>query len=354
MKTSGPRLRRGTRADRPSGSVSLGSRLRIKQLSGLYVWIAIIGVFSLAVPTIFPTPLTVETILGDNAIAGLLALGALLAFAAGLIDLSFASIAGLALTSAVWMSIHTDLPSPLIVLIVVVGGGVIGAISGALVTRLGMSSLVTTLAVSTVTLGLAELVTGGNTLTAKWSSQFQAFGQGFIGVVPLPFIYLIVFAAVLYFVLEHTTTGRRVLATGSNIAAARLAGIRVARIQLLTLCLSGAVAGFAGAVLAAKIGSATTATGPGFLLASVAALFLGETQILGRVNVWGTVLATLLIGTGVKGLQLLGAQPWVNDFFNGMLLLLAVALAARTRITVGPKARSDLEPESPTPKEYNT
>jgi ribose transport system permease protein len=310
---------------------SLVERLRLHQLSGLYVWAAIAIYFSIAEPDIFPTSLTVKTILGDNAITGLLALGALLAFASGLIDLSFASIAGLGLTSATWLSIHSGLPGLTIALLMIVGGGCIGAISGLLITRLGLSSLVTTLAVSTVCLGLAEFVTGGNTLTAEWSPDFQQLGQGYIWVIPIPFIYLMVLALLLYFVLEHTTAGRRVLATGSNPAAARLAGIRVARVQVLALCLSGAVAGFAGTVLAAKIGSATTATGPGFLLAGVAALFLGETQIRRRVNVWGTLLAVLLIGTGIKGLQLMGAQPWVNDFFNGTLLLLAVALAARLR-----------------------
>jgi ribose transport system permease protein len=135
----------------------------------------------------------------------------------------------------------------------------------------------------------------------------------------------------MYVVLEHTPVGRRLLATGSNLSAARLAGLRVRRIQTASLVFSGAVAGLAGVLLSAKIGAATTETGPGYLLAAIAALFLGETQIRSRVNVWGTVLAVYLIGTGVKGLQLLGAAPWVNDFFNGCVLLLAVGLAARGR-----------------------
>jgi ribose transport system permease protein len=322
-------------ASSTSHRASVAGKLRLQQLSGLYVWIVIIGLFWVAEPDIFPTELTVKTILGDNAIAGLLALGALLAFASGLIDLSFAAVAGLALTSATLMSINTGLPGLLIALVMVVGGGSIGAISGVLITRLGLSSLVTTLAMSTVCLGLAEYVTGGNTLTAQWSTGFQNLGQGYVWIIPYPFLYLLVLAVVLYVVLEHTTAGRRVLATGSNRTAARLAGIRVARVQVLTLCLSGAVAGFAGTVLAAKIGSATSSTGPGYLLAGVAALFLGETQVRNRVNVWGTVLAVLLIGTGIKGLQLMGAQPWVNDFFNGTLLLIAVGLAARTRSASG-------------------
>ena len=307
------------------------ARLRVDRFSGIYVWILLIAFFSLTAPDTFPTTLTVKTILGDNSVTGLLALGALLAFASGLIDLSFANIAGLSLAVSTWLSIHTGIPAVPIVAIVVLGGAVVGALSGIFITRFGVNSLVTTLAVSSVALGLAGLVTAGNTLTGQWSSSFHEFGQGYVWVIPLPALYLLALALVLYYVLEHTGPGRRVLAVGSNSEAARLAGVRVARIQVGALMVSGAVAGFTGALLAAKVGVATTQTGPGYLLAAVAALFLGETQVRSRVNVWGTVIAVFLIGTGIKGLQLLGADPWVNEFFNGTVLLLAVGLAARSR-----------------------
>jgi ribose transport system permease protein len=310
-------------------------RLGLDRFSGLYVWAALLVGFSLAAPETFPTTLTLKTTLGDYSITALLALGALLPFAAGLIDLSFASVAGLAMVTATWLSMHTGIPAGLITVIVVGAGAVIGLLSGLFVTRLGVNSLVTTLAVSTVALGLAELVTEGNTLSAQWSRSFQGVGQGYVWVLPLPAVYVLVLAVVLYFVLEHTPVGRRILATGSNPSASRLAGLRVQRIQAATLAISGAIAALAGVLLAAKIGSATTATGPGFLLAAIAALFLGETQIRSRVNVWGTVLAVLLIGTGVKGLQLLGAAPWVNNFFNGAVLLLAVGMAAQGRGAAG-------------------
>jgi ribose transport system permease protein len=214
---------------------------------------------------------------------------------------------------------------------VVTGGASVGLLTGLFVTRLGVNSLVATLGVSTVALGLARLVTGGNTLSGDWSGSFQELGQGYLWVIPLPAVYVFGLAVALYYVLEHTTAGRRILAVGGNPSASRLAGLRVHRIQTTTLVVSGAVASVAGVVLAAKIGSATTETGPGFLRAAIAALFLGETQLRSRVNVWGTVIAVFLIGTGIKGLQLLGAAPWVNDFFNGAVLLLAVGVAARAR-----------------------
>ena len=307
--------------------------LRVDRLSGLYVWVALIVLFSIAAPNSFPTTLTVKTTLADNAVTGLLAIGAVLPFAAGLIDLSFASLAGLAMVTSTWMSIHTGLPGPLILVIMIIGGAAFGSFSAAFVTRLGVNSLVVTLGVATVALGLAEFVSDGNTLTAQWSSGFDKFGQAYVWVFPLPALYLLALAAATYYLLEHTVPGRRTLASGANPTASRLAGLRVSRIQTLTLMFSGAVAGFTGVVLATLIGAATTETGPGFLLPAVAALFLGETQIRNRVNVWGTVLAVFLIGTGIKGLELLGAAPWVNDFFNGAVLLLAVGVAARASKT---------------------
>jgi ribose transport system permease protein len=307
------------------------ARLRLDRLAGLYVWLILIAFFAFAAPNSFPTTLTLKTTLADNSVTGLLALGALVPFAAGLIDLSFAGIAGLSLVAVTWLSIHTGLPGPAIAVIAILSGSACGLGSGLFITRLGVNSLVVTLGVSTVALGLSELVSAGNTLTAQWSTSFQNIGQGYVWVFPLPALYLLVVAIAVYYVIEHTPIGRRVLATGSNPSAARLAGLRTARIHTLSLVVSGAVAGLVGIVLATQIGVATTETGPGFLLPAVAALFLGETQIRARVNVWGTVLAVFLIGTGIKGLELMGAAPWVNDFFNGAVLLLAVGVAARAR-----------------------
>src|ERR671937_359792 len=116
-------------ASRPAGARRRSVRLvapRADRLSGLYVWVALIVVFSLAAPDTFPTSLTLKTTLGDSSITALLALGALLPFAAGLIDLSFASVAGLAMVVATWLSIHTGLPPALIAAIVVAGGAAIG------------------------------------------------------------------------------------------------------------------------------------------------------------------------------------------------------------------------------------
>jgi ribose transport system permease protein len=135
----------------------------------------------------------------------------------------------------------------------------------------------------------------------------------------------------MYVWLEHMPSGRRLLATGNNYNAAKTVGIKVTKIQFLSLVASAVMAGFAGVVLLAEIGSATDSTATAYLLPALAALFLGTTQVINRVNVLGTLVAIYLLGIGIKGLQLHGAAPWIQDFFDGLVLLTAVALASRGR-----------------------
>jgi ribose transport system permease protein len=130
-------------------------------------------------------------------------------------------------------------------------------------------------------------------------------------------------------VLERTPLGRRIYATGGNIEAAKLAGVRTSVIIVGSLMVCGAVAALGGILLTARLGNADPTVGPSFLLPAFTAAFLGSTQFRrGRFNVWGTVLAVYVLAVGVKGLQLSGAPVWIPDAFNGAALILAVGMAA--------------------------
>ena len=135
----------------------------------------------------------------------------------------------------------------------------------------------------------------------------------------------------IYILIEYLPVGRYLYASGGNPVAARLAGVRVDRIVYGSLVASSLVAGITGVVLAARIGTASPDIGPSYLLPAFSAVFLGSTQIKpGRVNVLGTLIAIYLLATGVKGLQLAGAPSYTDDLFNGLALIIAVALAARS------------------------
>jgi ribose transport system permease protein len=311
---------------RASARRSVAARLGLVQFSGVYGLVIIIVLFGFLEPDLFLSKSNVNLILVNSAITGILALGVLVPLAAGLLDLSFASVAGFSLIFTAWMSNHVGINSFLIAGLSVLVSGVFGLVSGLLVAYLSLDSLIVTLGMSSVALGLTQLITNGNTIDGVFDSSFQALGLHSVGVVPYLAIVLFVGAVLLYLWLEHTPGGRFVLTTGSNLTAARLAGLKVRKIQILTLTFSALVAGLAGALLMSRTATGTDTTGQGYLLPVVAGLFLGTTQIRTRPNVWGTILGVYLLGTGIQGIQLEGNAPWVNSLFNGIVLLIAVAI----------------------------
>jgi ribose transport system permease protein len=303
----------------------------LRRLGGIYALAALVGLFTLIDSSGFPTSTTFTLILSTQAVTGILALGALVPLAAGCLDLSFASIAGFAAVSGAWLSANTGINDAVIVLIVIGCSMGFGLISGAMVAGWRLNSLIVTLGVASVATGVTEYIANGLTMTVGFGTTLTNVGQGGIGIVPYMAILMLILAAVLYVWMEHTVSGRFVLATGSNVAAARLNGIRVGRLQLLTLVTGAGIYGVAGLLVDASIGSVSEVTTSGYLLPAIAALFLGSTMVKTRANVLGTVIAIYVLGVGIKGLQLLGAADWVNDFFNGAVLLVAITLSMRER-----------------------
>lgn len=296
--------------------------------SGLLGIAVLVVVFTLWLPGLFFSDVTLRTIISNQAITGFLALGALIPLAAGLIDLQFAAAAGLSLVITVELSTVEGMSIWTVALIAILCAAAAGLVSGMLVAFVKLDSLIVTLGMSSVLLGLATLITDSRTVYGAFGEGFKELGQGTLGPIPNLSLVLVALAVMVWIWLEHTPAGRYTLAVGSNPVAARLAGLSVARTHLLSLLASSVVAGVGGVLLAAQVGNGSTTTGPGYLLPAIAALFLGATQVRERPNVVGTMIAIFLLGTGIKGLQLAGAANWVTPVFNGGVLILAVAAAA--------------------------
>ncbi|NIL78016.1 MULTISPECIES: ABC transporter permease [unclassified Rhodococcus (in: high G+C Gram-positive bacteria)] len=305
-------------------------KLGLDRFSGLYVWVAIIVLFAIWIPDTFLTEGNFRIIAGDQAITAMLAIGLIVPLAAGVFDLSIAGVMGFSV-AMVSYQLSQGIGAPVAVVTTLLCGALIGAVNGFVVVKLGVDSFIATLGMSSILLAGTYWVTDGKQITEGFTDGFLDMGsKPFLGL-PLPFFYMIVVAAVMYVVLEKTPLGRYLYATGGNRQAARLAGLRVERIMFGALVTSATVAASTGVVLAAKLGTAAPDIGPSYLLPAFSAVFLGSTQIrAGRVNVLGTLIAIYLLATGVKGLQLAGSPSFVNDLFNGLALIVAVALAART------------------------
>ena len=319
-------------AEKPPGdrksSRSFG--LGLDRFSGLYVWGALIVLFGVWVPDLFLTTLNFRIIAGSQAITAIVALGLLIPVACGAFDLSIAGT--LAMSVCVVCKLQSEGHSVLLSILAALSiGAVVGLINSVIVVGLHVDSFIGTLGMSSVLAAGAYWITEGGTIAVGISPGFLELGRKqFLGL-PLPVFYMLALALVLYWVLQYTPGGRYLYAVGGNPQAARLAGVRVGRITMIAFITSGVIAAFAGVILAAVLGSANPEVGAPYLLPAFSAVFLGATQIIpGRVNVLGTLLAIFLLATGVKGLQLIGSEGYVEDLFNGAALIIAVALAART------------------------
>ena len=314
----------------PAPRARFVKHLALNRLSGVYAWGALVLLFALWVPDTFLTTSTVRTIGANQAVTAIVALALVLPLATGLYDLSVASTLG---TSSV-LVLHLQangMSVGLSIAVALAAGVAVGVVNGLLVVGIGISSFIATLGMSSVLAAAAFAITGGLQETAAVGSSFVEFGQGELLGVPHPVFVAVAVAVVLYYVTEWTTIGRYVYGTGGNIEAARLVGIRVDRVQTGALVASGFLAALAGVVLSARVGSSSPDIGPPYLLPAFSAVLLGATQVKtnGRVNVFGTLVAVVLLATGIYGLQLAGAPTYVSDLFNGVALILAVSIAVR-------------------------
>ena len=338
VRTEHRETRRGT----PRGVSRLVSLLAFDKIGAVYVLLAIVVVFSVWVPETFPNVTTAKQIFNANAITGLAALSVTIPLAARVFDLSFAlnmTLCGVAVAHFVVDGVPLVLAVALGVLI----GLVVGLINATVVVGMKIDSFIATLATGSLIQALITLVTNDTPISdVKLAGGFAKIGQTTFGGLTLPVFYVAVVAAGIWYLLEHTATGRRLYAVGFNPDAARLAGVKVARLQFLALVTSGVLAGSAGIVLASILGGGSPTAGTPYLLPGFAAVFLGATQLKnGRFNAGGTLIAVLLLGTGTTGLGLANAPQWSGSLFVGVVLIAALTvtgLQRRTTLAARPAA----------------
>jgi ribose transport system permease protein len=273
-----------------------------------------------------------QAITSARAVVALLALAVMIPLAANEFDLSVGYVVGLGHILAVGLQVRLQLPWQIAALLVVLAGAAVGAINGALVTRLRISSFIATLGVGTFVYGISQWYTGGEQIVGrKFPSGFLLLSEN-IGPVPVGLILVLAVAFALWITFEYMVPGRFLYVIGSNQRAADLTGIPTARYKFLAFVASGTLTGIAGVMLGSELRVGQSTVGADFLLPAFAGALLGATSVRpGRVNVWGTLLAVSVLAVAVSGLQHLGADFYVEPLFNGAMLVLAVGLAEYAR-----------------------
>lgn len=302
-----------------------------KRIGAVYIILLLVIAFSFYDANAFLSTATLRGILSQSSVTGIVALGLVLPLAAGMFDLSVASTVSLSAVLGAKLLTTTALPIPVVILICLSAGLAVGLVNAVVVILLNIESLIGTLATGSI-IGAAAIGFSGNKIITgpRVSADFrEAFLGHELWGINIAFFYLIALMLLIGLWHANTATGRRCDAVGFSSETARLAGVSVNRVRLLTLVASGVIASFAGLVLLGRISSGDPGAGDPYLLTAFAAVFLGATQFkVGRFNAWGTVLAVLLVTTATYGLVLTPAPQWVPKVFNGVILIAAVAVNA--------------------------
>lgn len=316
----------------PAWAQRLSHALSYRTIGVVYVWVAFTAVFSVWLPEVFPTVATVRQVLDGNAVVALLALSLVIPLSTRTFDLSIAYIATLSGVAAAYFIAHGVSIAGAIGIAMAMSLAA-GTANACVVVILGVDSFIATLATGSLILAFVTMITHEIAITSpRLAGGFADIAQTTVGGVTLPVFYALGVAVAIWFVLEHTATGRRLYATGFNLDSARLAGVRTSALRFGALAVSGAISGIAGIVLVSTIGSGDPAAGGTYLLPAFAAAFLGATQFrAGRFNAWGTLTAVLMLGTGATGLGLAAAPSWAPDMFQGVALIAALAVTGRQR-----------------------
>ena len=301
---------------------------------GILIAFAVLCVVLAIVNDNFLSTRNILNVLRQTSINGILAIGMTFVILARGIDLSVGSVvafagivaASLATTSSTAMVAGGPFPAALAILVGLGVGAACGAINGAIVARFNVPSFVVTLGMLSAARGLTLLYAEGKPVP-NLTEGFRAMGTGAVGGVPMPVVIFALVFVVAWWVLGQSRFGRQVYAVGGNPHAATVSGISVARVRLWVFVISGALAGLAGMMLAARTGSALTQAGIAYELDAIAAVVIGGTSLAGGVGrVTGTLIGALLIGVMNNGLDLMGVESYYQQVIKGVLIVAAVML----------------------------
>ncbi|AHK04053.1 MULTISPECIES: ABC transporter permease [Rhizobium/Agrobacterium group] len=247
----------------------------------------------------------------------------------GGIDLSVGSM--VALINAVGaILMAAGYPWPLVLVAMLMLGAVLGLLQGWFIAYQGIPAFIVTLAGLSILRGVALYITQGYSVPIPDAPGFFFLGRGDLFGFPVPALIGILITVVAYVVISSTRYGRRVVAVGSNLEAARRVGMPAKWILASVYMVAGVASAIAGLLIASRLGSGSSNAAVGFELQVVAAVVLGGTSLMGgRGTILGSVLGTMTIAVIGNGLILMHISPFFTQIVTGAIILAAIWLNTR-------------------------
>lgn len=293
---------------------------------GVIIIIAVMLVGLTFLSPSFLTPRNLLNILNQSTPLFIIACALTLVIIGGGFDLSTGAIFGVASVGAAWLALNVD---PLVAIVAApLIGLALGSLNGIIITAFNVHSFLVTLATSLVYRGMAILITDGKLIPVR-IPEFAWLGRSKIEMVNVAVLVMFGFMLLMMFVLNRTTLGRAIFAVGGNEEAALLSGIRTNLVKIITFALSGGAAGLAGVITVSRLSMGEPQAGTGLEFEAIAAVILGGTSIMGGSGaIWRSMAGVLLMALIGNGFNILNVNPFFKDLTTGVIIVLAVALAA--------------------------
>jgi ribose transport system permease protein len=286
--------------------------------------------FSIVAPNFFTMRSIMSLALQTSAVT-IMGIGVTFTIITAGIDLSIGSVIALTGTIAV-MAALAGIPIWLSMIIGLLTGAFCGWLNGLMITRLKLPPFIATLGMMMVARGVALTITNANAWPAPdgfgdlGNNAILGTGPEFPGI-PYPVLIMIAVAIIFAFILGKTRIGRYTYAVGSNEEAARLSGIQVPFVKIVSYIISGLLAGLVGIILASRMVTSQPNSAVGYELNAIAAAVIGGTSLMGGVGtIMGSVIGSFIIGILNVGLTMAGANYFMQQIVIGLVVIGAVTV----------------------------
>jgi ribose/xylose/arabinose/galactoside ABC-type transport system permease subunit len=296
----------------------------LQRHGALAVLVLVLAVSAFAFDRFF-TFRNLENVIAQSSFLGLIAVGMTFVIISKGIDLSVGSLLAL---GGVLAAFSVQVAGALALIVPVLACGAIGLLNGLLIAKAKMAPFIVTLAALLGVRGLVLAIAGERTIAISDAPVFTWFGRGEVLGIEVPIFIMILAFAVGALVLNRTSYGQAIFAIGSSEDAAQLMGVPVDRTKIIAYTVSGALAGLAGALLAARLSAGQPVVGAAWELDAIAAVVVGGTLLTGGYGTMsGSLIGVLLLGMLQNLINQVGTlSSYTQQMASGAFLIIVVTI----------------------------
>ena len=315
-----------TRKDRLIGKLVLFNEVIL-----VAVLVIISAAISIGTPKFYSTQ-NILNILRDSSMAIIAGIGMTMLLITGEVDLSIGSL--VAFVGVVTMDItNKTMNVPLGILAGLGLGAAVGLINGLVRTKLKVSSLIGTIAMMMILRGGVYIYRIAAVQNYHNLNAFYGIGNGYLGFMPVPILIMIILYFVFLLVVNRTVMGRFLYATGGNYTAAKISGIKVDNLKIITFIMNSVLAAVSGIILVSRMNSGQPNAGVGFELSVIAGVILGGTSLGGgEGTLIGTLIGVLILRVINNGIIILRWNQDLQIVISGIVIIIAVFIDTKRKV----------------------